>query len=50
MGNNRKTGSDILSQPQALPIERDYVAEVQQRAEALAAQKKLWEDLFKEEE
>ena len=36
MGNNRKTGSDILSQPQALPIERDYVAEVQQRAEQLA--------------
>jgi hypothetical protein len=36
MGNNRKTGSDTLRQPQALPIERDYVAEVQQRAEKLA--------------
>ena len=36
MGNNRKTGSDILRQPQAFPIERDYVAEVQQRAKQLA--------------
>lgn len=36
MGNNRKTGSDIVRKPQALPIERDYVAEVQQRAEQLA--------------
>ena len=36
MGNNRKTGSDTLRPPQALPIERDYVAEVQQRAEKLA--------------
>ena len=36
MGNNSKTGSDTLRQPRALPIERDYVAEVQQRAEKLA--------------
>ncbi len=36
MGNTRKTNSDSVRQPQALPVERDYVAEVQQRAERLA--------------
>jgi hypothetical protein len=36
MRNAKKTGSDTPRQQQAIPVERDYVAEVQQRAEQLA--------------
>lgn len=36
MRNTKKTGSDTLRQQQAIPVERDYVAEVQQRAEEQA--------------
>ena len=36
MRNSKKTGSNTPTQRQLLPVARDYVAEVQQRAEQLA--------------
>jgi len=37
MGNTKKTDSDGVTGQQPLPVARDYVAEVQQRAQQLAA-------------